>query len=302
MARTLFLGAFLLILQSTTACTVAPTAVSIPPSPLPQTTEIPIATIVPTTSVALLPDLKGRALKVGSDSDYPPFETIDDKKQVVGFDVDLINEICKRINCKATFITTDLDFDGLVTALQNKSYDMSASGWRITDDRSKTVDFGLPYMPNTQGLVVRSDETLIKEPDDLKKPGVIVAAQKGTSNSASAKKLVADPNKQVKEYDELSAAVQALLNKQVQAIVVYTFAASDLIDQNQGKIRTTGAPFGDEYLGLVFRKGDKETKDAFNAGVKAVYVDGTWSKFCDKWWKDAIPKPDCTGKALPIAK
>jgi ABC-type amino acid transport substrate-binding protein len=138
--------------------------------------------------------------------------------------------------------------------------------------------------------------------DDLKKPGVIIAAQRGTTNSVSAKRVVADPIKQVKEYDELSAAVQALLNKQVQAIVVYTFAAADLIDENPGKVKVTGAPFGDEFLGLIFRKGDKETRDAFNAGLKAVRADGTLSKFCDKWWKDANPKPDCTGKSLPIDK
>ncbi|MCI0475360.1 MAG: transporter substrate-binding domain-containing protein, partial [Anaerolineales bacterium] len=96
------------------------------------------------------------------------------------------------------------------------------------------------------------------------------------------------------------AAVQALLNKQASAVVIDTFAASDLMEQNKGKIKMTGAQFGDEALGMVFRKGDKELLDAFNAGLKAVYADGTWTKLCNQWWKDISPKPDCTGAGLPL--
>jgi polar amino acid transport system substrate-binding protein len=245
-----------------------------------------------------LPDLKGRALKVGSDTTYPPFESINDKKEIVGFDVDLIMEICKKINCKATFITAD--FDGLLVAVQNKTYDMSISGWTITDERAKTADFGLPYMKNTQVLLVRNDETRINAPEDLKNPAYIVAVQLGTTNSITAKKLVADANKQVKEFQDFPAAVQALINKQADAVDIDTFAASDLLDQNKGKVKITGKPFGDEYLGMVFRKGDAELKSAFDGGLKAVYADGTWSKLCNLWWKNITPQPDCTGAGLPL--
>lgn len=243
-----------------------------------------------------LPDLKGRALKVGSDTTYPPFESVDKDKKIVGFDVELVDEICKKINCKATFNTAD--FDGLMIAVNNKTYDFSASGWTITDERAKTVDFSLPYMPNTEVLVTRADETRLKEPEDLKKPELIVATQLGTTNAVTAKKLVADANKQVKEFQDFPAAVAALINKQADAVVIDTFAASALLEDNKGKIKLTGKQFGNEFLGFVFRKGDAELKNAFDAGLKAAYQDGTWTKLCEKWWKGIEPKPDCAGKLL----
>ncbi|MBI5301302.1 MAG: transporter substrate-binding domain-containing protein [Chloroflexi bacterium] len=243
-----------------------------------------------------MPDLKGRTLKVGSDTTYPPFESLDKDKKVVGFDVELVAEICKKVNCTATFNTAD--FDGLMIAVNNKTYDFSASGWTITDERAKTVDFSLPYMPNTEVLVVRADEARVKEPEDLKKPEFIVATQLGTTNAVTAKKLVADANKQVKEFQDFPAAIAALINKQADAVVIDTFAASALLEDNKGKIKLTGKQFGNEFLGLVFRKGDKELRDAFDAGLKAVYKDGTWTKLCEKWWKGIDPKPDCAGKLL----
>jgi polar amino acid transport system substrate-binding protein len=295
MNRTFVFGAFLWVALVTAACAPAPTATPVPPTAAPKPTDAPKPTVPP---VATAPDLKGRALKVGSDTTYPPFESINDKKEIVGFDVDLVNEICKKINCRATFITAD--FDGLLIAVNNKTYDFSISGWTITEERGKTVDFGLPYMKNTQVLLVRSDEAVVKDVPDLKKPEVIVAVQLGTTNSITAKKLVGDANKQVKEFQDFPAAVQALLNKQANAVVIDTFAASDLLEQNKGKIKMTGNQFGDEYLGMVFRKGDAELKSAFDAGLKAIFADGTWAKSCNQWWKDISPKPDCTGTGLPL--
>ncbi|MBI3913960.1 MAG: basic amino acid ABC transporter substrate-binding protein [Chloroflexi bacterium] len=258
-----------------------------------------IAACAPTasTTTGSATDLKGRALKVGSDTTYPPFESIDKDKNIVGFDVELVSEICKKANCKATFVTAD--FDALLAAVGNKTYDLSVSGWTITDERAKAVDFSIPYMPNSEVMLVRGDETRFKEPEDLKSGNYVVAVQLGTTNAITAKKLVADANKQVKEFQDFPAAVAALINKQADAVVIDTFAASSLVEDNKGKVKLSGKQFGDEYLGFVFRKGDAELRDAFNAGLKAVFKDGTWTKLCEKWWKDISPKPDCSGKGLP---
>lgn len=284
----------------TAAPTVAPTAVPATTAPTAAPTAVPPTTAPTAAPAASLPDLKGRALKVGSDTTYPPFESLDANKKIVGFDVDMVAEICKRLNCTATFITAD--FDGLLIAVNNKSYDMSASGWTISDERAKAVDFSDPYMPNTEVLLVRADETRINGPADMKNPAYIIAVQIGTTNAVTAKTLVSDPNKQVKEFQDFPAAVQALLNKQADAVDIDTFAASQTLDDNKGKLKLTGAPFGNQFLGLVFRKGDNELRQAFNAGLMAILKDGTWTKLCQQWWKGIVPQPDCTGKGLPQVK
>mgnify|MGYP002037724850 FL=1 len=83
-------------------------------------------------------DLGGRVVSIGSDTTYPPHEFIEDGK-VVGFDVDVVAEICKRINCEPNWVTTA--WDGIFPKLASGEWDMVVSGVTITDERDKIVDF-----------------------------------------------------------------------------------------------------------------------------------------------------------------
>lgn len=247
-----------------------------------------------------LPDLGGRAIQVGSDTTYPPFESVDANGKIVGFDIEIIEAICAKINCKATFTTTD--FQGIFAALAQGRFDMVASGVTITDERKKTVDFSLPMMKNTQVLLVRADETRITSTADLKKPEIKVAVQNGTTNEITARTLVADADKQMVLFDDFNLAVAAVLNQQADVVTIDTFAGSALLEQNKGKLKTTGEQFGDETLGYVFKKGDTTLIDAFNAGLKAVVKDGTYKTLCEKWWSGITPAPDCTAGGLEISQ
>ena len=100
-----------------------------------------------------LPDLEGRTLTVGSDTTYPPFETVAQDGSVVGFDVDVVNAVCERVNCVAEFQTTA--WDGIFPALANGEFDMVASGVSITPERDEIVDFTDPYHIVTQAIAVR---------------------------------------------------------------------------------------------------------------------------------------------------
>ncbi len=81
-------------------------------------------------------DLGGKLLKVGSDTTSPPMESVDAATgQIVGFDVDVVNAVCAKINCKAEFVTTG--WDGIFAALDQGNFDLVASGVSITDERRK---------------------------------------------------------------------------------------------------------------------------------------------------------------------
>jgi|GEM_PF-161672 len=288
--------------QQNPALVAGPTTLASAPTPSPQVT-ITLTAFQPSSAgptLKTLPNLKGRALKVGTDPTYPPFESLNEKQEIVGFDVDLVTEICKRINCNATFVASDLD--RLLDGVQNRTFDLSVSAWIISEERAKIVDWGLPYMPNPQILLVRAEENRIKEPEDFKNGNWSIAVQSSTTSATIARKLVNDPTKQIKEFPELTLAVQALISKQADAVVIDIYSAIDPLDENRGKLKVTGKPFGDAFLGFAFRKGDLELREAFNAGLKAIYEDGTWSKLCTKAWKDIALKPDCTGKTLPFSK
>src|SRR5690606_14580065 len=90
-------------------------------------------------ALAAAQDLGGRTIVVGSDTTYPPFETVNDAGEIVGFDVDVVNAICERINCVAEFQTTA--WDGIFAAMANGEFDMIASGITITEERSQVVEF-----------------------------------------------------------------------------------------------------------------------------------------------------------------
>ncbi len=88
-------------------------------------------------------DLGGKLLKVGSDTTSPPMESVDPATgQIVGFDIDVVNAICAKINCQAEFVTTG--WDGIFAALDQGNFDLVASGVSITEERKKAMDFSDP--------------------------------------------------------------------------------------------------------------------------------------------------------------
>lgn len=242
----------------------------------------------PVSAPSASADLKGRALNVGSDTTYPPFEFVDKKTNaIVGYDVDLVNEICKLANCKATFVTTG--FDTIFVALSQKQFDLVASGVTITDERKKTVDFGDPYLHYDEVLLVRTDDNRISGADDLKSGKYIVGVQTGTSNEDTAKTLVPDEKKQVKRFDDFSQAIAALIGKDVDVVEIDKPAADGYMAQNSGKMKVTGKGLVSNDLGLAFQKGDKTLQDAFNAALKTLKSNGTLDKLYQKWFVEYKP-------------
>ena len=111
-------------------------------------------------------DLGGRILDIGSDTTYPPHESIDPNTgEVVGFDVDVVAEICKKINCKPNWVTTA--WDGIFAALANKQFDMVVSGVTITDERDKIIDFSDGYINIAQRIMVSADSDIASLQDLL---------------------------------------------------------------------------------------------------------------------------------------
>jgi polar amino acid transport system substrate-binding protein len=239
----------------------------------------------PTASVQV-PSLNGRELKIGSDTTYPPFETVDAEKKIIGFDPDLMAEICKRANCKATFVTAA--FDGIFAALAQGQYDAVVSGVTITEERKKTVDFSESYLRYGQVVLVREGETGIAGVDAL--GSKTIAVQTGTTNDEKATALQKEGKaKDVKRYDTFDLAVQALLNKDVDAVIIDSYAADGYIGTNAGKLKKVGEPFTSEDLGIAMKKGDSALKAAIDAALAQMKADGTLDKLYKTWFVERAP-------------
>ena len=226
-------------------------------------------------------DLGGKVLRIGSDTTYPPMEMVDEKTgEIIGFDVDLVDAICERINCVPQFVTTA--WDGIFAALQQGEFDMVVSGVSITPERDKQMDFSDPYLVVSQAIMVRiDDEGLTLE--DMKGAGRKLASQTGTTNAQLAEELVGRNN--VALFDTFAAAVQALRNGDVDGLVIDGTSAAAYEQQFAGELVVGIRGLNSDPLGLVFREGDGMV-DAFNTGLAQVKADGTLDKLVLKYWSE----------------
>ncbi|MDK2806676.1 MAG: arginine/lysine/histidine transporter system substrate-binding protein, partial [Thermoanaerobacterium sp.] len=130
---------------------------------------------------------KSGVIVMGTSADFQPFEfhkLVNGKDTIMGFDVDLANAIAKKLGVKLEI--KDIDFTGLIPALQSGQIDMAIAGMNATPDRKKNVDFSDEYYNSEQVLVVKSSSS-INNLKDLN--GKTVAVQLGTTSDDAAKKI-----------------------------------------------------------------------------------------------------------------
>ncbi len=224
-------------------------------------------------------DLGGRVLVVGSDTTYPPFETVDEMGAIVGFDVDVVNAICERINCVARFQTTA--WDGIFPALAQGEFDMVASGVSITPERDEIVDFSDPYLVVNQAITVRvEDAALTVEDFSGEGSDLVLGAQLGTTNAQLGEELVGD---RLRLYDTFNSAVQALLNGDIDGVIIDGVTADAFAQQYAGDLVVNIRGLSSDPLGLVFPEGDPLVDD-FNAGLAAITADGTLDALIERWF------------------
>ena len=237
------------------------------------------ALMAASVSAAFSADLVGSVLRIGTDATYPPMETVDEATgRIVGFDVDMLNEVCVRINCKPQFVNTA--WDGIFAALQQGEFDLVVSGVSITAERQQVMDFSDPYLVVSQSILVRVDDAGL-DADDFRRDRRRLAAQTATTNAQLAEKLVGRDN--VSLYDAFSGAILALQNGDVDGVVIDGNSASAYEQEFAGELTVGVTGLQADPLGIVFRKGDPKV-DAFNEGLRAIRNDGTLDALIAKYW------------------
>lgn len=228
-------------------------------------------------------DLGGRTVTVGSDTTYPPFETVAADGTIVGFDVDVFNAVCAAVNCVAEFQTTA--WDGIFPALAAGEFDAVASGVTITEERGKIVDFTIPYFEVDQAITTRIEDEDYELADFAAADSKLtLGAQTGTTNAMTAEELVG--RDRVSLYDDFNQAIQALLNGDIDGVMIDDVTADDFVQKYAGDLAVgiRGVESG-EQLGFSVRKGDGLV-DALSAGIEAIKADGTLDELITKWFSE----------------
>ncbi len=219
-------------------------------------------------------------IKVGTSADYPPFEYVDDTGKKIGFDIELMEEIAKRMGVQVEWV--DMPFDSLIAAVQEGKIDAAISAFNYTEERDKTIDFTDAYFTSEDSFIVADGFTgKIDKPEDVAQ--YQVGAQTGTTQDGwLTDNLVTPgtlPEGNLFRYDRVDQAVLDLQNGRIQVLMADSVVAEVLVKQQSGlKIVYTGV-LSSGPMNIVVPNDDTALAQAFNDIIKALQTEG---------WVDAL--------------
>jgi ABC-type amino acid transport substrate-binding protein len=230
--------------------------------------------------------LKSGTLTVGSDTAFPPFESIENG-EAVGFDVDLIKEVAKRLELGAEIQSAA--FDTIFTSLAAKKFDVVVSAVTIKEERKQTVDFTDSYFTADLSVSVRDvDAESISGVDDL--AGKTIGVQATTTSEDCGKTLKEDGEVgDIRAYDTIPDAFTDLAAGRVAAVMIDLPTAQQIVEQRKG-LRVVEVIKTQEDYGIAVAKDNPNLRVAINDALKEIRDDGTYTRLFVKWFKTEPPE------------
>jgi polar amino acid transport system substrate-binding protein len=212
---------------------------------------------------------------VGTDAAYAPFESQNDKGEIVGFDIDIVKAAAQKAGIEVKFVNTP--WEGIFNALNQGDRDLLVSAITITEERKQTMDFSQPYFDAQQLIAVKQNSKVAKF-DDLKK--LKVGVQTGTTGDEAVTKLQGKNSTNIKRFESTPIALKELESGGVDAVVADNGVVVHYVANNPGqKFKTVSdKTFVPEQYGVAVKKGNKELQDKINKGLADIKTDGTYDK------------------------
>lgn len=217
-------------------------------------------------------------IKIAMTGQYPPFNFVNEKNEVVGFDAAIGRGIAERIGVKGTIVTTA--WDGIIAGLLAKKYDTIVGSMTITPEREKVVDFVGPYYHAGRAVFVGESST-VKTLDELK--GKTIGVTLGETHEKWAREK---GGWTLRTYKGLPELMLELKGGRVDAIVVDNIPVMVAIKKTGDKIRRLDTPNiegGSVAIGIAIRKDNPELKAAMQKALEAMMADGTYNKIAMEW-------------------
>lgn len=221
---------------------------------------------------------------VGTDAAYAPFESQNEKGEIVGFDIDVVTAVAQKAGIEVKFINTP--WEGIFNTLTQGDRDLVVSAVTITDERKQTMDFSTPYFDAYQLIAVKANSKVTKFAD-LKK--LKVGVQNGTTGDEVVTKLQGKTSTNVKRFESTPIALKELEAGGVEAVVADNGVIVNYVANNAGsqfKI-VSDKGFTPEQYGIAFKKGNTELQEKFNKGLADIKADGTYATIYKKYFGEA---------------
>ncbi|HYU57602.1 MAG TPA: transporter substrate-binding domain-containing protein [Actinomycetota bacterium] len=236
--------------------------------------------------------LQEGVLTVGSCLDYAPFETVEGGDEV-GFDVDLSEEIAKRLGLTVKWVTAD--FDTIFTAVAADQFDMVAAAVTATgkdgEERDQVVDFSDFYFNSRQSLTVNSEQTPdITSTDDLGE-GDIVGAQKGTTGLTWARDNLEPQGVEIKTFQTAPDAFRDLEAGNIQGVINDEQSSVGIIEDLPALEVVEPIDTNEKYA-FPFSPSNPELREAVDIVLKQIIDDGTYAEIFEKYFPGQEVPPE----------
>ena len=255
------------------AATPAPAPTDAANEPATQPDDVPVETAFTTVE-------EGK-LHMSTNASFPPYEMTTDDGGFEGIDVEVAAAIAGKLGLE--LVVDDMDFAAALTAVQMGQSDIAMAGITVNEERKQVMEFSDTYATGVQVIIVKEDSP-IATVDDLENAEMI-GCQKATTGYIYCSDTPENGGygeDHVTAYDTGALAVMALVNGQVDAVVIDNEPARAYVAENPG-LKILDTEFAVEDYAIAFAKGNTALLDAVNAAMAELIAEGTFQDIIDKY-------------------
>lgn len=239
-----------------------------------------------------------KSITVGFDNTFVPMGFEEKNGNYAGFDIELAQYVSKKLGITVHF--QPIDWDMKETELQNGTIDAIWNGYSATDERREKVAFTIPYMQNTQVLVVKKTSN-IHSVEDM--TGKVLGAQNGSSGMLDFEEHPEVLKNRVKggdadQYQSVNEAIIDLKNDRIDALLIdrvyadYYLTTEGIADEYD----TIPSGFESESFAVGVRPADKKLLEALNQAFKELYQEGIFQQISQKWFGEDVATLEVKGQ------
>jgi polar amino acid transport system substrate-binding protein len=227
-----------------------------------------------------------KTIRVGTEGAYPPFNNLNAKGELEGFEIDYAKALCAKMKVECTFVAQD--WDGIIPALLSSKFDVIVASMSITDERKQKVDFTDPYY-DTPASFIAGKGTASTDISPAALKGKLIGAQGSTTHANFLEKTYKDS--QVKLYQTQDEANLDLMNGRLDYVEADKVVLGDFL-KGKGKdcckfiadVVKDRTIFGNG-VGMALRKEDTDLKAMLNKAIAEAAADGTFKKIQDVYFE-----------------
>ena len=243
-------------------------------------------------------DQQQKSITVCFDNTFVPMGFEEKNGNYAGFDIELAQYVSKKLGVTIHF--QPIDWDMKETELQNGTIDAIWNGYSATDERREKVAFTIPYMQNTQILVVKKKSDIHSTSDMT---GKVLGAQNGSSGMLDFEEHPEVLKNRVKggdadQYQSVNEAIIDLKNDRIDALLIdrvyadYYLTTEGIADEYD----TIPSGFESESFAVGVRPADKKLLEALNEAFKELYQEGIFQQISQKWFGEDVATPEVKGQ------